>query len=354
MIRELPRGPFDSYLRAHYFNEKQSVLPRFSMGCGAIFMIQRVRALESGLSADAIVETDPQLLEEMIALVVAQGLDVISLAETRRRLIERNLEKRFVCFTFDGAYRSVLDRVLPLFAARDMPFTVYAATDYLAPGAAPWWLLLEALLTGCDRAWLDIAGAEVEVRCRSRIEKQNAYASLFARLKTLSADARAEILDAALKVHSIDKDALAAREMLSAGELKSLAENERVTVGALAGGVEPLASLSFDDARQKLEQSLQTLEAAIGERPRHLAFPASGKTALARRDVEIAAGLGVETAVTGIEGALWPEHAREMLALPRIALDNDPATLVRALMLSGAGQRHSGSPEPATIRRAAG
>jgi hypothetical protein len=55
---------------------------------------------------------------------------------------------------------------------------------------------------------------------------------------------------------------------------------------------------------------------------------------LAPREAKIAADLGLETAVTAIEGALWPEHRREMHALPRIALDNDPAALVRALMLS--------------------
>ena len=53
------------------------------------------------------------------------------------------------------------------------------------------------------------------------------------------------------------------------------------------------------------------------------------------REFRLAEMLGVQTAVTAVEGALWPEHAGELFTLPRIALDNDPATLVRALMLSG-------------------
>ena len=89
LIRELPRGPFDAYLRAHYFTAQTGVLPRFSMGCGAIFMIQRVIPLDASLTArGAVAETDPLLLEEMFALVAAQGLDVVSLAEMRRRLVE--------------------------------------------------------------------------------------------------------------------------------------------------------------------------------------------------------------------------------------------------------------------------
>ncbi len=111
MIRELPRGPFDAYLRAHYFTAGPSVQPRFAMGCGAIFMIQRVMSISASLTArGAVAETDPLLLEEMVALVAAQNLDVVSLAEMRRRLVEGELDRRFVTFTFDGAYRSILDQ----------------------------------------------------------------------------------------------------------------------------------------------------------------------------------------------------------------------------------------------------
>ncbi len=78
------------------------------MGCGAIFMIHRVsppeRCLTSGTPVSA---TDPGMLEEMVSLVVALKLDVISLAEMQRRLMAGDLSRRFVCFTFDGAYRSV-------------------------------------------------------------------------------------------------------------------------------------------------------------------------------------------------------------------------------------------------------
>ena len=87
-------------------------------------------------------------------------------------------------------------------------------------------------------------------------------------------------------------------------------------------------------------RALDRLEAAIGERPRHLAFPGIEASSAGQREFGLAAGLGIDTAVTVVEGALWPEHAADPFALPRIALDNDPATLVRALMLS-AGSDYS-------------
>ena len=148
---------------------------------------------------------------------------------------------------------------------------------------------------------------------------------------------RIAIVDAAVKKHGIDRAAAAEREMLSKEELKTLAQSHLVTIGSLAGGSLPLSELSYDRARETIEQSIQVLEAVTGSRPRDLAFPGGDAAKVTARDIKIAQDLGLETAATSIEGALWPEHARELHALPRIALDNDPSTLVRAIMLGGEG-----------------
>ena len=336
MIRELPRGPFDAYLRAHYFTDRPSVLPRFAMGCGAIFMTQRVVPLEASLTAHgAVAETDPLLLEEMVALVAAQNMDVVSLAEMRRRLVERDLDRRFVAFTFDGAYRSILTSVLPLFEKRGMPFAVYAATDFLDTGRTPWWMALEALFRGNERLSLEFDGQLLEVRCLSPQDRVNAFARVHQKLARMDSGKRADLIQRYCADYAVDMRMIAAREMLSAAELKTLAGHDLVTVGSNAGGARALAELGFDAALETIAASVDTLQAVTGQRPCDLAFPGAPMAAVTARDVNIARDLGLATAVTAIEGALWPEHARELLVLPRIALDNNPATLVRALMLGG-------------------
>jgi peptidoglycan/xylan/chitin deacetylase (PgdA/CDA1 family) len=336
VIRELPRGPFEAYLRAHYFTPRPSVLPRFAMGCGAIFMIQRVKRLDASLTAPgAVAETDPLLLEEMVALVAAQNLDVVSLAEMRRRLTERDLGQRFVAFTFDGAYRSILTCVLPLFEKRGMPFAVYAASDFLGTGQTPWWMALEALFHNNDRLSLDLGGQTFELRCRSPQDRLEAYSRVYQLLTRIESGNRARLVRRECERYGLDLQALAARAMLSPEELKRLDAHDLVTVGSNAGGLHALSELGFDPARETIAASLDALEAATGRRPRDLAFPGAQAGGVTARDVTIARSLGLETAVTAIEGALWPEHARELLVLPRIALDNNPATLVRALMLGG-------------------
>ena len=305
-------------------------------------MVQRARPrVECLIGQGAIAETDPLLLEEMVALVVEQGLEVIPLSEVRRRLAAREFSRRFVAFTFDGAYKTTLTSVLPLFRERGLPFTLFAGADFLDTGRAPWWLALEALVSQCSRIRAHQNKAH-DLSCGDDAEKRDCYARLFQEADLLPAADRAVHVETLCQQHNVDLGALAAREMLSGADLKTLAQDPLIAVGCQGGGIRPLAELSYDEAKEDLASSLARLEEVLGERPRHIAYPGALPANAGAREFSIAGSLGVETAVTAVEGALWPEHAVELFALPRIALDNDPATLVRALMLSSGapfGQR---------------
>ena len=344
MIRELPRGPFGAYLRAHHLGVP-GVISRFAMGYGAIFMIQRVRYVtDSLLGTGAIAETDPLLLEEMISLVLEQGLDVVPLSDIRGRLSSRENKQRFVCFTFDGAYRSMLATVVPLFRQRALPYTVFVSSDFLGTGQVPWWMALEALVAQSSSIRVHLERKTKDYSCASDDEKRDCYARLFRSVSDLSTSARTEHVALLCAQHNIDLRAVAAREMLTAEELKTLAAGPLITIGSQGGGTRPLSELSYDEARDELVNALDCLEGVLGARPRHIAFPGTLTSSAGQREFALASGIGVETAVTAVEGALWPEHAAEPFALPRIALDNDPATLVRALMLSAGSDYSAGTP----------
>jgi peptidoglycan/xylan/chitin deacetylase (PgdA/CDA1 family) len=335
LIRELPRGPFGAYLHAHY-RHAPSVVSRFAMGCGAIFMIQRARPQIEALAAPGTVaETDPMLLDEMVALVIEQGLDVVSVPELARRLAARDYAKRFVAFTFDGAYKSTLASVAPLFRQRRLPYALFVGTDFLGTGRLPWWMALEALVARTQSIRFNDDRKAQDLPCADRAEKRDSYARLFRLATQLPPAERASYVENLCHRHNMDLAAVASEEMASGGELKALAEDPRVTIGSNGGGLRPLSELSYDEAKDDLTASLDKLDAVLGFRPRHIAYPGSQATDAGVREFRLAEKLGVETAVTAVEGALWPEHAGELFTLPRIALDSDPATLVRALMLSG-------------------
>ncbi len=352
MIRELPRGPYGAFLYANYFGDKSSYLPRFTMGQGAIFSIKCVKPLEASLVAPELVsETDPLMLEEMTALISALNLDVVSLDEMRRRLVQGDFKRRFVCFTFDGAYRSILDRVMPAFKARGMPFTVFVAADHLRRRTMPWWLSLEAILAGSGRIVLEIRGDRLDLRCLSVQEKKAGYAILFKKLAPLPAEERDALVERALKASAITPDEAYKAQMLSAGELKQLCQSTLVTIGVLAGGDARLGDASYDEALAGLKEDAGMVADICGVEVRHFAYASAGCENIPARIAGMIRELRFDTAAGNVEGALWPEHAHELHALPRIALDNDPATLVRALML-GAEPTPISCGDSTPIRRA--
>jgi peptidoglycan/xylan/chitin deacetylase (PgdA/CDA1 family) len=336
MICGLPKTVFDTCSLAHHLGGKATAFPRFTMGAGAIFMIQRVRSADFSLAASSLAEeTDPVLLTQLLSLAAVRQLTVVPLDGVRKHLRKGNLHDQFLCFTFDGAYRSVREAVYPLFKEYDLPFTVYVAPDFLDTGKVPWQIALEALIRASERLIMDVEGLTDAIPCQTLEQKQGVFIRLLQHFGKLDCKDCVKAIYAECKRHGVDITAVAKREMLSVAELKALAADKRVTIGNLAGGAYPLSALDFDEAREVIFQSLNQLNAALGFRPRHLAFPGGHAANVTPRDVKIAALFDLDTAVTSDEGALWPEHITEHFAFPRIALDNDPSTLTRALMLSG-------------------
>ena len=69
--------------------------------------------------------------------------------------------------------------------------------------------------------------------------------------------------------------------------------------------------------------SRAVLEAVIGQRPQHLAYPVGDPTSAGPREFRIAAELGFKTAVTTRPGVLFKAHRDYLTALPRISVNGE-------------------------------
>jgi len=97
---------------------------------------------EKSFAPNRGIEIAPEFLEAMLDQIDEAGLDIVSLDEAVRRLREDDA-RRFVCFTFDQAYRDLTRHAYPWFQRRSLPLTVYIATDYASGWGELWWLALE-------------------------------------------------------------------------------------------------------------------------------------------------------------------------------------------------------------------
>jgi peptidoglycan/xylan/chitin deacetylase (PgdA/CDA1 family) len=84
-----------------------------------------------------------------------------------------------------------------------------------------------------------------------------------------------------------------------------------------------LSRLNADEARAEIAGSVARIQAQLGRRPAHFAYPVGDARAAGRREFAIAAECGFKTAVTTRPGVLFPDHAGVLTALPRVSINGD-------------------------------
>ncbi len=72
-----------------------------------------------------------------------------------------------------------------------------------------------------------------------------------------------------------------------------------------------------------MAESIARIEKELGRPCRHFSYPYGCTQSAGEREFRIAEELGLETAVTTQKGLLYPEHAHELTALPRLSLNGD-------------------------------
>src|ERR1700689_147593 len=134
-------------LGALYFTGAHHLLRPIFSGVGAIFMLHHVRpSRDAEFQSNHHLEVAPEFLRAMLSHLRSRGIDIISMDELHRRLIERDFSRRFACFTLDDGYRDNRDFALPVMREFDAPFTVYVTSDFAQGAGNLWWVALETVI----------------------------------------------------------------------------------------------------------------------------------------------------------------------------------------------------------------
>ena len=319
-----------------YRSGAHRLLAPYTQGSGVIFTLNQVRPLQEKFFApNRGLEIAPEFLEAMLDQIEEAGLDIVSLDEAVRRLREVD-ERRFVCFTFDQGYRDLARHAYPLFQRRSLPLTVYVATDYASGWGELWWLALEEVVA---------RAREIEL-CRGGLwrlpnvtaqEKRRSFVQIYEWLHSVDEARQRKVIRALADTHDIDMSADCAELMMGWDDLRALAADPLVTIGAHSKAHYAMSKLAPEKAISEMEGSADIIERELGTRPIHFSFPYGDETAARARDFALAKEAGFKTAVTTRKGVLFPAHRRYLTALPRVSLAGDYQSLTyTALYLSGA------------------
>jgi peptidoglycan/xylan/chitin deacetylase (PgdA/CDA1 family) len=137
--------------------------------------------------------------------------------------------------------------------------------------------------------------------------------------------------------HRVDMAAFCADLCMDWKELAALAADPLATIGAHTVNHPILTKLDDASVRAELDNSRSVIEAALGARPQHLAYPVGDHSSAGPREFKIAAELGFKTAVTTRPGVVFRRHAQHLTALPRISLNgNFQSPRYAKVLISGA------------------
>lgn len=313
-----------SVLRAMHATRTDSLVAPLTQGEGAILMLHHVgpdRGLD--FEPNRILRITSEFLEDLICDVRSEGFEFIALDDVPGRLANPGKHSPFVCVTFDDGYRDNRDVAFPILKRHGVPFTVYIASDFADGKGDLWWLALEDIVRHATSIEAPIVGRSVGFETATTSQKLEAFHAIYWWLRGLPEDdARDQVRKLARSV-GFEVPNYCADLAMDWDELRDFASDPLVTLGAHTIGHYALAGLSLERARREIAGSIERLEAELGRPCRHFSFPYGSEDAAGEREFELAAELGVTTAVTTRKGLIHASNANALTALPRLSLNGD-------------------------------
>src|SRR4051794_19320036 len=114
------RGVNNSAMRlgldALAFSGLPKLLERFAGGIGVMLTLHHVLpSRSSAFQPNRALEISAEFFEQTVEQLVQMPVDIVSIDEVRRRLVEQDTSsRRFVCLTFDDGYRDLVDIAYPI------------------------------------------------------------------------------------------------------------------------------------------------------------------------------------------------------------------------------------------------
>ncbi|MDN5927805.1 MAG: polysaccharide deacetylase family protein [Hyphomicrobiales bacterium] len=291
-------------------------------GLGAILMLHHVSDdMPKPLGLNAHLTITPGFLDEVLTLMKQMGYIFVDMDEALSRIRKPVPGLRFATITADDGYRDNLVEALPVLEKHGAPITVYVAPGLVEGAVDIWWELVEDIVTIADAVRLPGNGVSVEFDCRTEAAKRDSFWRIMKHLsESVSEEDQRDVVRDMARKAGIDVKP-ARNNVMNWKEIGRMAGHPLVTIGAHTVHHFNLKRLPEPQALAEMADAAARIAGATGEMPRHMAFPYGFRSAVGRREVELARRAGFASAVTTRHGLIRPGHARHLRALPRISLN---------------------------------
>ncbi|WP_405044814.1 polysaccharide deacetylase family protein [Methylocystis echinoides] len=326
-------------LRLLHVSGAHRLVAPLTRGLGVILTFHRVRpAVHDSFAPNAGLEISPPFLDLLLHHLRAQGYAILSLDDALDvvRSARRHAQP-FAVLSFDDGYRDLVDHALPILERHRAPFIAYLTPGFADRSARLWWLELEESIRRLSHVDITVAQRRIVSRCASPQEKQAAFTEIYWAIRDGDEAALLAVVADLSARAGVDAREIATHGCLGWDAIRSLAQHGLATIGAHSLSHPRLARLDAAAARREMAGSRARIREETGVTPRHFCYPVGDRTSAGRREFDLAAELGFESAVTTRPGLIFPEHRAHLQALPRLSVNGRFQSLAALdVLLSGA------------------
>jgi peptidoglycan/xylan/chitin deacetylase (PgdA/CDA1 family) len=286
-------------------------------GRGLILTFHHVTPEPPGAFApNRLLAITPAFLDRTLTQLRDCGFDIVGLDAVPARLAE-DAGRPFAALTFDDGYRDNAEYAAPVLTRHGAPWTLFVASDFAGGRGRLWWIELERAVARLDRVRL----GPLELPARGPAEKARAFEIVYRALRAGPEDRLLDGVAALCREAGVTPGGLAAELCLSWDDLRTLARDPAVTIGAHTCSHPMLAKHEPETAAREVAESRARIEAELGRPVRHLSYPVGDPGSAGPREFALARTLGFATAVTTRPGHLFGAHAGHLHALPRVSVN---------------------------------
>ena len=288
-------------------------------GIGQILMFHRVlpSSDKPRLWSNAYLEVTPEYLEQIINYYKRLGYHFLSPDELYEMAQQGNLAKPFVIFTFDDGYRDNLTHAYPLLKKHKVPFAIYITTDFPDKKAVLWWYALEEKILSHDSISFNFNGQKYDLTAHTLEEKEKLYQQIHNLIQSTPVDEKARLFEALFTPEQLSAPL---ENVLSWEEIRDLAIDELVTIGAHTVSHQRLGMLPDKQARWEISQSINLIESRTVQKVKHFAYPFGDLQSFGQREINILKENNILTSTTTVSKNITRQALSSPLTLPRIAV----------------------------------
>jgi peptidoglycan/xylan/chitin deacetylase (PgdA/CDA1 family) len=260
----------------------------------------------------------PAFLEGFVQEARHKGYTFASLDHLSHQLVSGSSGK-LLALTFDDGYRDNFTQAYPLLKRLGVPLTIYVTTSFPDGDAVLWWYALEQMLQEHDH--VTMADGQI-LSTRTNQEKLDAFVLLRQSIMALPTDSLGDRINSMFEQANFDWRQICTSEAIDWAELRELAQDPLVSIGAHTITHPVLSTLSPEQACAEMRDGRERIEAHINTPVTHFCYPFGSRNEVGAREFELARQLGFETATTTRWGNIFPKHRHHLHGLPRIPLTN--------------------------------